>query len=103
MSPGATWCTERAGALTLALHVVPGARRTEIAGTHGTALKVRLAAPPVEGRANAELLRFLAAAFGVPRGRVELVRGEASRDKLVRVADPVRRPDREWGQEGEGH
>lgn len=95
--PAAPWLTEGAdGGLTLALHVQPGAKRTEVAGTHGDALKVRLAAPPVEGRANAALLRFLADAFGVPLRAVEIVRGEAARDKLVRIAAPARRPDRGW-------
>lgn len=87
-----------AGELTvvLALHVQPGAARTGVAGMHGGALKVRLAAPPVDGKANAELLRFLAEAFGVPRRNVTLVRGETSRAKVVRVACPTVRPDAGW-------
>lgn len=83
-------------ALVLGLHVQPGAKRTEFAGVHGDALKIRLAAPPVDGKANALLLRFLADAFGVPLRRVTLLRGETSRQKLVRVARPVARPDRDW-------
>ena len=61
-----------------------------------TQLKVRLAAPPVDGKANAELLRFLADAFGVPLRNVVLVRGETSRQKVVRVDSPARRPDLDW-------
>ena len=76
----------------LKLHVQPGARRTQAAGRHGDALKIRLAAPPVEGKANLALRRFLADAFGVPLRDVELVRGETSRDKVVRIAGPARRP-----------
>ena len=83
-------------ALVLTLHVQPGAKRTEVAGVHGDALKVRLAAPPVDGKANAALLRYLADAFGVPQRGVTLVRGEISRQKTVRVAAPRLRPDREW-------
>jgi uncharacterized protein (TIGR00251 family) len=83
-------------ALVLTLHVQPGAKRTGVAGQHGDALKIRLAAPPVDGKANAELVRFLAEAFGVPQRSVLLVRGEASREKTVRVLCPVRRPDRAW-------
>jgi uncharacterized protein (TIGR00251 family) len=79
--------------LTLRLHVQPGAKRSELAGRHGDALKVRIAAPPVEGKANAELLRFLADAFGVPVRRVALLRGESSREKVVRIDAPARRPD----------
>jgi hypothetical protein len=94
------WCREDGAALLLALHVQPGARRTEVAGTHGDGadarLKLRLAAPPVDGKANAELLRFLAAAFGVPQRQATLVHGESSRKKLVRIDAPVARPDRDW-------
>jgi len=82
--------------LQLTLHVQPGASRTEVAGTHGDALKMRLAAPPVEGKANAELLRFLAEVFGVPRRNVTLLRGELSRAKVVRIARPAVRPDLGW-------
>jgi uncharacterized protein (TIGR00251 family) len=63
---------------------------------HGDALKIRLAAPPVEGKANLALRRFLAEAFDVPLRNVRIVRGEASRDKVVRVDAPVLRPDRAW-------
>jgi len=90
------WRREDHDTLVLTLHVQPGARRTEIAGAHGEALKVRLAAPPVEGKANAELLRFLAEVFGVPGRAVVLVRGETSRRKVVRIENPVLRPDRDW-------
>ena len=85
--------------LELALHVQPGAKRTDIAGLHGEALKIRLAAPPVDGKANAALRRFLADAFGVPLQRVSILRGENSRQKLVRIEAPVERPDRHWAGE----
>ena len=94
------WCTEetRDGtfALTLRVHAQPGAKRTEVVGEHGDALKIRLAAPAVDGKANAELLRYLAEQFGVSRSRVTLVRGDTGREKLVRVSVPARRPDRAW-------
>ena len=83
-------------AIVLTLHVQPGARRTEIAGPYGDALRVRLAAPPVDGKANAELLRYLADAFGVPLRNVTLVRGETSRGKVVRIGRPALRPDADW-------
>jgi uncharacterized protein (TIGR00251 family) len=92
------WRKEAVDALELVLHVQPGAKRSEIAGIHGDALKLRLAAPPVEGKANAELLRFLADAFGVPLRQVSIRRGETSRHKTVRIDAPVRRPDRDWEQ-----
>jgi hypothetical protein len=94
------WRRDEGGDVLLLLHVQPGAKRTEVGGVHGEGaqarLRVRLAAPPVDGRANAELLRFLAAAFAVPLRGVTLVRGETSRQKTVRVVRPALRPDREW-------
>ena len=85
------------GSITLTIHAQPGAKRTEVAGVHGAALKIRLASPPVEGRANEELRRFLADAFGVPLRNVTLIRGEAGRRKMLRIASPTARPDRQWG------
>ena len=84
------------GSVTLTIHAQPGAKKTEVAGVHGDALKIRVASPPVEGRANEELRRFLADAFGVPRRNVTLVRGDTGRRKTVRVASPTTRPDLEW-------
>lgn len=77
---------EASGNLVLSLQVRPGARKTEIAGLHGNALKIRLAAPPVDGKANAALVAFLAEELGVPRARVELVSGAASRQKRLRIS-----------------
>lgn len=76
---------EDAEGVTIALHVIPRARRSEVTGLHGAALKVRLAAPPVEGAANEALVAFLAGALGVRRREVRLVSGERSRRKLVRI------------------
>ena len=76
---------ESGGALTFRVRVVPRASRTEAAGEHGGALRVRVAAPPVEGAANEELVRFLAKALGVPARSVEIVGGQTSKTKLVRV------------------
>lgn len=73
------------GSLTLSLHVQPGAKRSGFAGLHGEALKLRLAAPPVEGKANACLQAFLAEALGVPKRAVSLLSGETSRQKVVRL------------------
>ena len=63
---------------------------------YGTALKVRLAAPALEGRANASLIDFLATSFGVPKRNVTLIRGETARAKMVRIESPTARPDRDW-------
>jgi uncharacterized protein (TIGR00251 family) len=73
------------GGVQLQLHVQPGASRTGIAGLHGDALKVRITAPPADGRANRELLDFLAEVLGVARSRIALVKGESGRRKTVIV------------------
>ena len=69
----------------LTLHVQPGAKRCEIVGLHGEALKIRLAAPPIEGRANDALLKFIADLFAVPLRNTELKQGGQSRHKVVAV------------------
>jgi uncharacterized protein len=70
----------------LVVHVVPRARRTEVAGRHGGIVKIRLAAPPVDGAANDELVRFVAACVGVPRSAVTIESGARSRRKTIAVA-----------------
>lgn len=75
----------------LRIRAQPRASRTETAGEYGGALKIRLAAPPVDGGANRELVRFLAKALGVPKSAVTVVSGESSRNKVVEIegADPA--------------
>ncbi len=73
--------------LVLEVRVQPRASRSEFAGQHGDRVRVRLQAPPVDGRANAALVEFLATAFGVPRARVTVEHGLAGRDKRVRIRD----------------
>lgn len=74
---GADWLLE--------VRVQPRAARTEFAGTMGERLRIRLHAPPVDGRANAALCEFVAAECGLPKSRVTLERGTTSRDKCVRL------------------
>lgn len=88
----APWLTRAGdGSLVLSLHIQPGAKKTEIAGLHGEALKIRLAAPPVDGKANAALIAFLAKTCHIPKSAVELVSGDTSRIKRIRLtgADPA--------------
>lgn len=89
----ADWYRSSGDCITLILHVQPGAKKTAVAGLHGDALKIRLAAPPVEGRANEALLRFIAELFKVPLRDVELKQGEQSRHKRVEVRGSQVRPD----------
>ena len=70
---------------SIVVHVVPRAKVTEITGRHGDAIRIRLAAPPVDGAANAELVRFLAERLDVPRSSVAIVRGASARRKTVAV------------------
>jgi uncharacterized protein (TIGR00251 family) len=79
------WILAEGDGVILRLHIQPGAKKTEIAGLHGEALKIRLAAPPVDGKANASLIEFLARQLGVSKSAVELVSGETSRAKRVRI------------------
>ncbi|GHU07322.1 hypothetical protein FACS1894158_15450 [Betaproteobacteria bacterium] len=74
-----------AASVTLSLHIQPGARKTEIVGPHGDALKIRLAAPPVDGKANAALIEFVAERLGLPRSAVRLASGQTSRRKILEI------------------
>ena len=81
------------GALILHIHVQPGARRTEVAGPHGDSLKIRVAAPALEDRANDALVEFIAEKLGVAKRDVSIAAGARSREKRVEVrapADPAR-------------
>jgi len=73
------------GALTFAVKVVQRASKNQVVGAEGGALKIRLTAPPVEGKANDALIEFLANMLGVRRAQIEIVTGHASRRKIVRV------------------
>ena len=89
----AEWYHRSDDNITLILHVQPGAKQTSIAGLHGGALKIRLAAPPVEGRANEALLKFIAEVFKVPLRDVELKQGVQSRHKRVEIKGSLINPD----------
>jgi uncharacterized protein (TIGR00251 family) len=75
-----------AGGATLRVRVSPRASRDEVAGERDGALVVRLTAPPVEGQANAALVRFLARQLGVPASTMSITRGAKGRDKVLLVA-----------------
>lgn len=77
--------SEKDGSLTFTVRVVPRASRSEIVGAHDGALRVRLAAPPVDGAANEELVRTLARAFKVSRQAVRITAGTTAKLKQVRV------------------
>ena len=76
---------EKDGGVTIKVRVQPRAPRTEIVGEHAGALKLRVAAPPVDGKANEECRRFLAKLFEVSATSVEIISGDSSRDKVIRI------------------
>jgi uncharacterized protein (TIGR00251 family) len=79
------WLRSDGDDVILNLHIQPGAKQTEVVGLHGDALKIRLAAPPVDGKANDALVAFLAKKLGAGRTAVEVISGQTSRAKRVRV------------------
>ncbi len=78
--------------LIIACHLQPRASRDEFAGLHGDSLKIRIKAPPVEGKANEYLVKFLAKQFGVAKRNITIISGELSREKRVSVEEPAKIP-----------
>jgi len=85
-SPLPAWLRVLPGAVEISLYVQPGAKKTGVAGEHDGALKLRVLAPPVEGKANAAVLAFVAATCAVARSQLSLTAGELSRHKRIRIA-----------------
>jgi len=81
------------GDLILFCHLQPAAKTNAFAGLHGERLKIRLAAPPLEGRANAALIDFLSKAFAVSKADIALESGSQSRQKRVRIKSPQHLPE----------
>lgn len=79
------WRLAADGRITLTLHIQPGAKKTEVAGLHGEALKIRLAAPPVDGKANEALIKFVAETLRLPKSAVSLKSGQSSRHKVLEI------------------
>ena len=93
----AAWWSATDSGLTVTLRVTPGGRRSEIIECTAERLRVRLNAPAVDGKANAELVRFLAEAFAVRRSAVTIVRGAHAREKTVTIAGPTAPPPSLFG------
>ena len=93
----ALWLRQGDRQTTLTLHIQPGAKKTEVAGEHGDALKIRLAAPPVDGKANVALIAFVADRLGVAKSAVSLKSGQTSRRKVLEVTGaPADTKQRLW-------
>ena len=82
------WFEEKNEYLILNIRVVPRASKDAIQGLLGDALKVRIQAPPVEGKANAHLVKFLSKHWKTPRGSIEILSGETGRNKRLRISNP---------------
>lgn len=81
-----TWCSPLPGGVRLAVQIQPNARKTEVVGLLDDALKIKLAAQPIEGKANEALVKWLAGALGVPRSAVTLTHGQTNKKKLLEVS-----------------
>ena len=81
-----TWCSPLPGGVRLAVQIQPNAKKTEVVGVLDDALKIKLAAQPIEGKANEALVKWLAGALGVSRSAVTLTHGQTSKKKLLEVA-----------------
>ncbi|MEK6750044.1 MAG: DUF167 family protein [Pseudomonadota bacterium] len=88
-----TWFHWQGETLILEIHLQPRATKDEVVGPHGQRLKIRLKSPPVDGKANAALLRFIADLCAVPMQQVSLVRGDTQREKTVAVVKPKKLPE----------
>lgn len=86
---------EKDGSLTFPVRIVPRAKKSEIVGVEGDTLKVRIAAPPVRGKANEAFVEFLAQVLGVRKRQVEIVSGQRARSKIVKVKGLLEKEARE--------
>ena len=91
MTTGYQW-QESGNVVILSLHVQPKASKDEWVGLHGERLKLRIKAPPVDGKANQYLLKFIAGEFGVKQSACSLLTGESGRDKRVAIKEPLEFP-----------
>jgi len=85
-----TWYSEHPAGVTFTVRVAPRASRSEVAGLLDGVLRIRIAAPPVDGAANRELIKFLSKQLKVPQAAVTLVKGNNSKHKTVRIENPSR-------------
>ena len=87
------WCSACAGGVRLAVQVMPNAKKSEVVGILDDAIKIRLQAPALEGRANEALIRFLADALAVPKSAITLTHGQTNKRKLLEVKAPGLTPE----------
>ena len=82
------WMDNKGDHIVLNIRVVPRASKDEIVGLYGDALKVRIQAPPVEGKANAYLVKFISKHWKIPRRNIKILSGETGRNKRLKIINP---------------
>ena len=81
------WCSGLAGGVRLAVQITPNAKKSEVTGPLEDVLKIRLQAQPIEGKANEDLIRYVADMLGVPRSAVQITRGHTNKRKILEIHD----------------
>jgi uncharacterized protein (TIGR00251 family) len=87
------WCSALAGGVRLAVQITPNAKKTEVVGVLDDALKLKLQAQPIEGKANEALIKYLAKALAVPRSAIAITHGQAGRKKLIEIVSATLSPE----------
>ncbi len=87
------WCSALPGGVRIAVQITPNAKKTEVIGVLDDALKLKLQAQPIEGKANEALVRYLAGALSVPRSAVTITHGQTNKRKLIEVVSASLTPD----------
>jgi uncharacterized protein (TIGR00251 family) len=86
------WCSALPDGVRIAVQITPNAKKTEVLGVHGDALKLKLQAQPIEGKANEALVKYLAKVLAVPRSAVTITHGHTNKRKLVEVVSATLTP-----------
>jgi uncharacterized protein (TIGR00251 family) len=87
------WCSALPGGIRLAVQITPNAKKTEVVGVLDDALKLKLQAQPIDGKANEALIKYLAKALGVPRSGVAITHGQTSKKKLIEIVSATLTPE----------
>jgi uncharacterized protein len=87
-SPDEGWCSRLPQGVRLTVQITPNAKKNEVIGVLGDVLKIKLQAPPIEGKANEALIRYLADALGIAKSAVRITQGHTSRRKLIDITAP---------------
>jgi uncharacterized protein (TIGR00251 family) len=87
------WCSALPGGVRIAVQITPNAKKTEVIGVQGDALKLKLQAQPIEGKANEALIKYLAKVLSVPRSAVTITHGHTNKKKLVEVVSATLTPE----------